>query len=107
MTAFLSVPTSSGGRRRIKVDAGKTVQHELMANKAMDAAARWGLEKKVGHEWVRVHASYVLKEGDELRVAFPSQTSRAAEGMAELLAKFVKTIKRKPHASTGIRTRRK
>ena len=91
------------------IDDGVSVVHALTTHKAVQAAARWGLEKKAtGTTWVKVPMSYIPRAGDDLRIAFPSQQqSHAGDGLAKLLTTLLSSLKRRPRASTGNRTRRK
>ena len=107
MAAVLLIPTATGGRKRVHVSSGGSVHYTLVYYNAVDAAARWGLERKEGTTWVYVPPTYVVRPNDELRVAFPPQKSSAASGIVKLLTTFVQSLRRKPNAHPGIRTRKK
>lgn len=90
--AILFLPTPQGGRHPKRVREGTSVAQALREYGFPHAGARYGVEKKDGETWVQVPLSYVIAQGDELRVRLPAQASKAGDPFARLLESLLSQL---------------
>jgi hypothetical protein len=89
----LLIPSPNGGRTEVSIPHGPVLPH-LRRLKAQPAAARFGLFRKQGSEWLKVPLTSVSRPGQVYMVGFPQQKA-TGDGFAGILKRIFSSARRR------------